>query len=562
MAVARANAVKDFRQARRRAGLEQLLSRITGKSPELLAFEDVRRQLRGGSMVPRGLQDIPLDAIVGSVGRYRDFTRSFLPLTDEDASRWADVKVAQETTGVPPIEVYQVGEVYFVLDGNHRVSVARQMGSKTIEAYVTEVQTKVALEPDVQPDDLIMKAEYADFLAQTQLDRLRPAGDLSLTAPGKYPLLHEHIEVHRYYLGMEQQREIPYDEAVTSWYDNVYLPTAELIARSGLLREFPQRTTADLYLWLTEHRARIEHALGMKVKPTKAAADLKVQSGDSAAGFSLARALKGGDAVEEVPQTKQQVARLAESPHAHLFETILVPFVRWETSWAALDQAFTIAQRESGHIRALLGIESKAEAESLLVREFEVAFQRRCRAAGVSGSLMLEARSLRDAVADLASLVDLTILTAPGGEPRDSGLRRLIRDVPGPTLLLPGRATAMKRVLLTFDGGWASQAVLAAGGYIARCWQAHLTVKLLADKPGVADELRAHAEGYLGSYGVTADVSAAGGKQKQATLRALREHECDLILWGGSGKAAQELLSTPLDNEGKQQLELPLLLCN
>jgi len=111
--------------------------------------------------------------------------------------------------GLPPIEVYQIGEVYFVQDGNHRVSVAYQLGARYIQAYVTEVQTRVPLTPDVQPVDLILMAEYADFLEGTRLDELRPGADLRTSIPGQYQALSEHIDVHRYYMGKSSNGTSP-----------------------------------------------------------------------------------------------------------------------------------------------------------------------------------------------------------------------------------------------------------------------------------------------------------------------------------------------------------------
>src|SRR5512144_3086079 len=154
-------AVLDFQSARRRASIQDILARLRGKSAQLLSYEEVAEKLKLRVRAERGTKNIPLDSIVGSVGRYTDFTRTFLPLRNEDRDRWARVKAAAEgDMGLPPIEVYQVGEVYFVIDGNHRVSIARQMGSKTIEARVIEVRTNIPLTPDVQADDLIIKAEY------------------------------------------------------------------------------------------------------------------------------------------------------------------------------------------------------------------------------------------------------------------------------------------------------------------------------------------------------------------------------------------------------------------
>ena len=125
--VSYASAVLDFRNAQRQGVIQDIVARLRGRPSTLLAYEDVRRRLGLHGSFARGLRDIPLDAIVGSVARYNDFTRSFLPKNPSDENRWAKVMVAaSDMKGLPPIEVYQVGKVYFVLDGNHRVSVARR----------------------------------------------------------------------------------------------------------------------------------------------------------------------------------------------------------------------------------------------------------------------------------------------------------------------------------------------------------------------------------------------------------------------------------------------------
>ena len=129
---------QEFTSARQRAFIEEWLSYLTGRPSDLLSFEEVKEKLRLQDASYKGLQEIELDKIVGSTGRYRDFTRTFLPKSDQTASRWRRIKAVADEQGFPPIEVYQVGEVYFVRDGNHRVSVARLNGAKTIEAYVIE----------------------------------------------------------------------------------------------------------------------------------------------------------------------------------------------------------------------------------------------------------------------------------------------------------------------------------------------------------------------------------------------------------------------------------------
>src|SRR3990172_4104942 len=208
------SAVEDFKRARRRAALQEALARLSGtKRDQLLSFEQVRKLLGAKALLPRGLREIPLDAVVGSVGRYEDFSRLFLPRLESQEGRWARVRMAAEYQGLPPIEVYKISDAYFVLDGHHRVSVAREMGAKHIEAYVTEVPTKAPLSPKDDPDDVILKAEQAKFLEETRLDELRPEVDLRVTTPGRYAELREHIAVHQYFTGLDQKREVPYAEA-------------------------------------------------------------------------------------------------------------------------------------------------------------------------------------------------------------------------------------------------------------------------------------------------------------------------------------------------------------
>lgn len=260
-AQARRVAASQFDAATRRALIENILSKLAGKHATLMPFDEVLRIVGAGRprRAHRQPELIPLDRIVGSVGRYRDFTRTFLPTENVNRERWIRVASLLDGPGWPPIEVYKIGDVYFVSDGNHRVSVARSLGMKEIEAYITEVQLPpgVKFTPDMDVDELLIQLERANFLERTRLHELRPDVRIELTEPGRYRELLEHIDVHRYYLGLEKNRYIPYEEAVNSFIDNVYLPIVEEIRRSGILKEFPGRTEADLYLWIARHREQL-----------------------------------------------------------------------------------------------------------------------------------------------------------------------------------------------------------------------------------------------------------------------------------------------------------------
>jgi hypothetical protein len=249
----------EYTAARQRASMEEWLSFFTGRPNDLLSFEEVKQNLRLQDSAYKGLQEIEIDKIVGSTGRYRDFTRSFLPRTDETEDRWRRVDaIAHEQQGFPPIEVYKVGEVYFVRDGNHRVSVNKAHQVNTIEAYVIEYKTSVPITKDDDLDDILLKMERTQFFKKTQLDKIKPEQNIDFTEPGRYRLVEEHIAFHKYLREVECSCEITYEEAAASWYDNVYMPVIKKIRDSGVLRDFPGRTEADLYAWLLLHRAAFE----------------------------------------------------------------------------------------------------------------------------------------------------------------------------------------------------------------------------------------------------------------------------------------------------------------
>jgi hypothetical protein len=263
--------LRDFDRARRKALVQRILGSFSHRSLDLMPFEQVREQLRLSNRHFRGLHEIPLDQIVGSVGRYHDFTRTFLPRSDELRERWAAVEDRVVTGGgLPPVELYQVGDAYFVRDGNHRVSVARAQGAPSIEAYVWEYPTPVPVAPEDDLDDLLIKEEYVEFLEKTRLHHLRPDQRIEFTVLGRYRDLLEHIAVHRYYLGRELGREIPYPEAVTSWYDNVYQPIIQAIAESGALKHFPRRTEADLYIWISRWQHELSERYGRSLTAQEA----------------------------------------------------------------------------------------------------------------------------------------------------------------------------------------------------------------------------------------------------------------------------------------------------
>lgn len=274
----------DFRRARTKSLLRRLWAMLARRNIALLSWDEVRARLHLCGFVHRGVQAVPLKQIVGSVGRYRDFDDAFLPLRDHSLERWRRINCAfRSERCLPPVQLYKVGEVYFVLDGNHRVSVAREHGAAFIDAEVFEAIAHVPVtRNDLDAERLSQLGAYNAFLERTRLDVLRPGQAIRLTHADGYARLLEHIAVHRYFMGIEQKRAVSEEEAVVDWFDNVYQPIVEAIRKEGILAAFPERTEADLYLWLVDHWHYLKEAYGDKVKPEEAAQSFAAQFGKRA----------------------------------------------------------------------------------------------------------------------------------------------------------------------------------------------------------------------------------------------------------------------------------------
>jgi len=564
-------AVQDFKRARKQAAVQQLLAHLTGKSAELLAYDDVRQQLKETGTVDRGLQEIPLDAIVGSVGRSDDFTRDFLPRKDSDQDRWAQVKTAVlDMSGMAPIDVYQVGEGYFVRDGNHRVSVARQLGTPTISAYVTEVKTRVPLAVDDNMDKVSHKARYVKLLEETKLDELRPEANLLLTLGNHYHLLEEQIKAHRRRLAEEKERAISQQEAVTRWYDNIYLPIAEIIREQGILRNFPERTEADLYLLFVEHREELVRALGWRVDPDSAVADLAAPRGImSRLGLQLHKMLIP-DELEAGPEPGQwRKSRLARRKCDCLFSDILVSVQQESAKWRAMDQAVMIAKWENGRLLGLHVIPDKESDHGKKIEAVRSDFDQRCQAAGLAGELAVEAGDLARTILKRAAWADLVVvkLAHPPHThpltPTSVGFKTLVQRCPRPILVVPsGAHSPLDRALLAYDGSPKSKEALFVAAYLASRWPLSLTVVTVKTKRTSQATLQ-RAKAYLDAHVGEKVAYVLGRKPKtKAILATAKAHNSNLLIMGGFGfRPALNLVLGSMVDKVLREFRYPVLIC-
>jgi hypothetical protein len=285
---ARQQAVSDFSRARGRAILSQIQNFLNTDRDKLLSFHDVKDILKPRNEVYRGNQIVPINLIAGSEGRYHDFNKYFLPKAEHLRQRWQRVDEAHINDIIlPSISLYEIGGVYFVRDGNHRVSVAKSQGVEFIDAEVISLATEISLKPSMTTDELreaLVSYEKNIFYEKTEFGELTNYWDLDFSSPGRYDVIYNHILVHKYYLNEDREDEIPFSEALVSWYNNVYNPVITIIREQWLLVNFPGRTQADLYVWIIKHWDFLKKKYGA-YSLSKAAGDFSKKYGQSQGKF-------------------------------------------------------------------------------------------------------------------------------------------------------------------------------------------------------------------------------------------------------------------------------------
>jgi hypothetical protein len=268
----------DFDKARNKAFLSKIQNFLHPDRDKLLSFNDVKNIIKPRNEVYMGLKQVPIELIVGSEGRYQDFNKYFLPKRDFLRSRWESVDGAViESVTLPPIKLYEIGGVYFVRDGNHRVSVAKAQGVEMIDAEVTSLSSDVAIKPGMGVPELrkeVIRLERDAFERRTSFAELTGCTTLNFSATGRYDVIYNHILVHKYYINEGITGEIPFAIAMFSWYHTVYMPIIKIIRQSGTVKHFPGRTESDLYVFIVKRWDELKKQYGDSTPPEAALRDL------------------------------------------------------------------------------------------------------------------------------------------------------------------------------------------------------------------------------------------------------------------------------------------------
>jgi hypothetical protein len=246
----RADAQYDFSRARRRRALARLSARLRRADDvnHILPFEEVVQALGRVGERRLGEQTIPLDSIVGTVDRSREFDRAFRPTSQRVRERWERINLAQRTgTAMPPIDVYRIGDMHFVKDGHHRVSVARALGHTDINAYVTEVLTQVGANHEIRLRDLPLKSHERLFYERVPLPP-EARRRIHLGDEWTYAALAEAVEAWGFRVIQARERPMSRHEVAEAWFREEYEPVVAMLDEAGLIPKGVTDTEAYMHV--------------------------------------------------------------------------------------------------------------------------------------------------------------------------------------------------------------------------------------------------------------------------------------------------------------------------
>lgn len=269
MDYSRTQAENDFAKAKNKAFFNEIQHLLSPEEASLISLNDVKKLIRPKNETYIGVKTIPIDKIVGSEGRYQDFDNRFFPKNSHLKNRWERVdEAAIQSIDLPAIKVYEIAGLYFVRDGNHRVSVAKARGVEFIDAEVVSLQSEIVL---YKPDNIndmvkqILNYEKRVFYTETAFGDITDYWCLDFSRPGRYDVIYNHILTHKYYLNINKKEEISLEDAILSWFKTVYFPLVNIIQEKHIMHYFPKRTLSDLYVWVVRYWDDLKQKFGEEI---------------------------------------------------------------------------------------------------------------------------------------------------------------------------------------------------------------------------------------------------------------------------------------------------------
>lgn len=276
---------EDFSKARSKALFNELQHFLNPEEAKLLSFSEVKQMLKPSNETYLGMKVVPVKLIAGSEGRYHDFDNHFFPKNLHLKNRWQSIDRARLSDVIlPPIVLYEIGGLYFVRDGNHRVSVARTQGVENIDAEVISLKSEIKLKPGMSFKQILRQVinyEKRVFYNETHFGDITDEWNIDFSSTGQYDVLYQHIQIHKYYINQKQKEEISWEKAVLSWYHTLYLPIIKAVKHYHILRKFKHRTPSDLYVWIIRYWDDLKRKYGDYVSIDEAAEDFKDKFGEN-----------------------------------------------------------------------------------------------------------------------------------------------------------------------------------------------------------------------------------------------------------------------------------------
>lgn len=271
----------DFNKAHTKAFINEIQHLLSPEEASLISLNDVKQMIKASAETYIGMKVIPIDKIVGSEGRYNDFDNRFFPKSSHLKNRWQHVdEAAIQDITLPPIKVYEIAGLYFVRDGNHRVSVAKARGTEFIDAEVVSLQSEIKLRKADSLKEIqkqIINYEKRVFYSETNFGDITDYWCLDFSRAGRYDVIYNHILTHKYYMNQNRTTEVSMEEAIKSWFYNVYFPLVSIIREKFILRDFPGRTLGDLYVWTVRYWDDLKQKFGDSVPMAQAVTGFKKQ---------------------------------------------------------------------------------------------------------------------------------------------------------------------------------------------------------------------------------------------------------------------------------------------
>lgn len=561
-------AQSDFNQAYSKAGWQRLFGALTGKNYDLVDYNEVRKRLSNAYNIPV-TKEIPIASIVGTVSRNQDFTRTFLPKLISDEHRWVNVKLANESPeGVPPIDVYQVGEIYFVLDGHHRVSVMKTIGAEYIMAHVRVINTEVPLLPTDSVDEIIVKTERQSFLDRTRINELVPDNSIRLRLAGQYPLLYEHIQVHKYFMGLDEKRDVKDGEAVTHWYENVYLPVVNSIRQMKLLDGFPGKTETELYLWLEDNKAALSEEYGGRIRNTALAWKLNNDFGSGKRSL-LYRAFRRlsmfftsdlSDWGVKTGDWRKEILNGADD----YIERVMISVVDLERDREFLESAIRFSKIYDAWVGVVHVVPTAADVETPRMNEFRAGVEKMLSDAGVNGKFVVLHGNVIRNLSERAFWSDMAFFKMnfrPGT--RKHTWNDVIVNIPSLICITPDRLPEkVYHIVLAFSATEKAREAMYFAEAIALTSNAEITVVISGQDACKRDAELAEATSFFAGKDLHVNYRSQECHPGELILNAAEETHADLILMGGySNSFIKRIFRSSTVEAILSKTTVPVILC-